>query len=383
MNLCGTNYPESAVGLAANHDCITSDVHLAFELNKKQAVPTQKRFHRMFLASRLVPRATAFRLCRQITTSTRLRMSKQEVITAYKASKDIAKQTQSLPGEEGKMAPNAEHSKQEYWDDKGQPYLKEYQGTGKLEDKKAIITGGDSGIGRAAAIFFAREGADVTITYLPDEQKDAEWLKQDIESSTKRSVNLVSIDLEKPGAPAKAIKAHLDKFGRLDILVNNASKQIMCKNIAELDMNHVESTYKLNIIAMIEMAKEAVPHLRRGSSIINTTSVTAYKGSPALIDYSSTKGAIVSFTRSLSLQLAPKGIRVNAIAPGPFYTPLQPASRSEENMEGWGIGDTPLHGRAGQPAEIGEAYVFLAGPGGNYMTGTVLHINAGQHIGGS
>ncbi|PVG04715.1 NAD(P)-binding protein [Serendipita vermifera] len=286
-------------------------------------------------------------------------MSKQEVITAYKASKDIAKQTQSLPGEEGKMAPNAEHSKQEYWDDKGQPYLKEYQGTGKLEGKKAIITGGDSGIGRAAAIFFAREGADVTITYLPDEQKDAEWLKQDIESSTKRSVNLVSTDLEKPGAPAKAIKAHLDKFGRLDILVNNASKQIMCKNIAELDMNQVESTFKLNIVAMIEMAKEAVPHLRRGCSIINTTSVTGYK------------------------ELAPKGIRVNAIAPGPFYTPLQPASRSEENMEGWGIGDTPLHGRAGQPAEIGEAYVFLAGPGGNYMTGAVLHINAGQHIGGS
>ncbi|KAK7460627.1 hypothetical protein VKT23_009346 [Stygiomarasmius scandens] len=134
---------------------------------------------------------------------------------------------------------------------------------------------------------------------------------------------------------------------------------------------------------MIYLTKEAVPHMKRGASIINSTSVTAYKGSPAMLDYSTTKGAIATFTRSLAVQLAPKGIRVNGVAPGPVYTPLQPASRPAENMEGWTVGQVPLHGRAAQPAELGEAYVFLAGPGGNYMTGSILHINAGQHMGGS
>lgn len=306
-------------------------------------------------------------------------MSEQQPITAYEASKKIAAQSQSLPGKDAEMAPNAEHSKQEYWDENGNPYLKEYEGTGKLAKKKALITGGDSGIGRSVAIFFAREGADVSIVYLKEEEEDAKWVKDHIEQTTKQTVHLIPADLQKTEEVTKAVKSHIDKFGRLDILVNNASKQLMCKNIADIDVKQVEETFKLNIVSMIQMAKEAVPHLRRGSSIINTTSVTAFKGSPALIDYSSTKGAIVSFTRSLSAQLAPKGIRVNAVAPGPFYTPLQPASRTEENMEGWGIGAVPLHGRAGQPAEIAEAYVLLAGPGGNYMTGTIIHINAGQH----
>jgi NAD(P)-dependent dehydrogenase (short-subunit alcohol dehydrogenase family) len=310
-------------------------------------------------------------------------MSDQRPITAYKASKNIDKQTQELPGVDKEMAPTAEHAKQEYWDENGKPYLKEYQGTGKLEGKKVIITGGDSGIGRSVAIFFAREGADVSIIYLPQEQKDADWVKSHIESTTKRSVHLIPADLEQTESPPAIVKSHIDKFGRLDILVNNASKQILCADIKDLDVKQVESTYKLNIISMIQMTTCAVPHMRRGSAIINTTSVTAYKGSPSLIDYSSTKGAIVSFTRSLAIQLAPKGIRVNAIAPGPFYTPLQPASRSPENMEDWSVGDVPLHGRAGQPAEIAEAYVLLAGPGGNFMTGSVIHINAGQHCGGS
>jgi len=310
-------------------------------------------------------------------------MSDQKPITAYNASKNLPPQTQDMPGTDKDMGPTAEHAKQEFWDENGKPFLKEYQGTGKLENKKALITGGDSGIGRSVAIFFAREGADITIAYLPEEQEDAEWVKKHIESTTDRSVNLVVADLEKTEAPAKIVKAHIDKFGRLDILVNNASKQLMCKDIKDLDVKQVEETFKLNIIAMIHMAREAVPHLRRGSAIINTTSVTGYQGSPSLIDYSSTKGAITSFTRALAVQLAPKGIRVNAVAPGPFYTPLQPASRPPEQMEGWEIGKIPLHGRAGQPAEIAEAYVLLAGPGGNYMTGSVLHVNGGMHIGGS
>ncbi|KAF8640952.1 hypothetical protein AX17_000599 [Amanita inopinata Kibby_2008] len=156
----------------------------------------------------------------------------------------------------------------------------------------------------------------------------------------------------------------------------------MCKNFEEIDLANVQSTFHSNILQMFAVTKFALPYLKRGASIINTPSVTAYKGSPALIDYSSTIGAIISFTRSLSVQLAPRGIRVNAVAPGPVVTALQAASRTADNMEGWGIG-TPLHGRAGQPAELGPAYVFLASSDSNIMTGQTLHINSGQHVGGS
>ncbi|KAK7013956.1 Tropinone reductase 1 [Favolaschia claudopus] len=303
-------------------------------------------------------------------------------ISAYKASVEVPSQEQNLPGLDKKMAVPAEHSRLECWDEDGQPYLKEYVGSEKLKGKKAIITGGDSGIGRTAAIFFAREGADVTIVYLPDEEEDAKSLEAEI-MKTSRKILLIPIDLTSDGAPQKVVSSHMKKFGALDILVNNASVQILSSGIEELKDENILQTFQSNIIQMIQLSREAVPHMKRGASIINTSSVVAYKGSSHLLDYSATKGAIATFTRSLATQLAPKGIRVNAVAPGLFYTPLQPASRSSDAMEGWGLGSVPLHGRVGQPAEIGEAYVLLAGPGGNYITGTVIHVNGGVHIGGA
>ncbi|KAJ7182615.1 hypothetical protein C8R43DRAFT_967572, partial [Mycena crocata] len=319
-------------------------------------------------------RISSFKLAARFTTMS------DKPITAYKASVEMPAQKQEMPGLDKDMAVPAEHSKLEYWDDDGKPYLKEYVGSGKLEGKKAIITGGDSGIGRTATIFFAREGADVTIVYLPEEEKDAKSLEAEIKKHASSKLLLLPLDLTTPGAAKKVnVSSHLEKFGKLDILVNNASKQIMSSGHDE----NILSTFQSNIFQMMQLTRESVPHMKRGSAIINTSSVVAYKGSSHLLDYSATKGAIATFTRSLATELAPKGIRVNAVAPGLFYTPLQPASREAGQMEDWGLGAVPLHGRVGQPAEIGEAYVLLAGPGGNYMTGTVIHVNGGVHIGGA
>ncbi|KAG2022911.1 short-chain dehydrogenase/reductase SDR, variant 2 [Coprinopsis cinerea AmutBmut pab1-1] len=240
-----------------------------------------------------------------------------------------------------------EYSKLEYWDDNGKPYLKEYAGSGKLQGKTAIITGGDSGIGRAAAIMFAREGASgITITYLPEEETDAKDAQRLVEESGAK-VNLFKADLMDESACEQLVQSHMKVFGKLNILVNNASKQIICKDFAQIDLKKVESTFRSNILQMFAVTKFALPHLKRGAAIINTTSVTAYRGSAGLVDYASTKGAILTFTRSLAQQLAPKGIRVNGVAPGPIITALQAASRPAENMEGLGVGE-PLHGRAGQ-----------------------------------
>jgi len=309
-------------------------------------------------------------------------MSSNDILTAYPNAVP-EKQAQPYPGLDKKLKPSLEYTKLEGWDDNGKPYLYEYQGSQKLKNKTAIVTGGDSGIGRAAAIMFAREGATgITISYLPEEEADALDAKKMIEDAGAKC-NIIKLDLMGEKACKALVDSHIQQFGKLDILVNNASKQIMCKNFEEINLGDVNSTFQSNILQMFAVTKFALPHLHRGASIINTTSVTAYKGSAGLVDYSSTKGAIASFTRSLALQLAPKGIRVNGVAPGPIITALQAASRPPENMEGLGAGSTPLHNRAGQPAEVGPTYVYLASSDSNILTGQVIHINSGVHIGGS
>lgn len=320
-------------------------------------------------------------ITRVFSTAKIIKMGTEDITTAYSVAVP-EKQKQELPGLDKHIKPGIEYTKLEVWDDDGKPSLREYQGSGKLQNKTAIITGGDSGIGRAAANMFAREGCTgITIAHLPEEREDAENVKKEIESSGAR-VNLFPCNLEIEDQCKNLVDNHMQQFGKLNVLVNNASKQIICPKFEDIDLENVKSTFNSNIIQMFVVTKFALPHLKRGSSIINTTSVTAYKGSGGLVDYSTTKGAIVTFTRSLSVQLAPRGIRVNAVAPGPVITALQAGSRSAESMEGFGIG-MPLHGRAAQPAELGPAYVFLASSDSNTMTGHVLHINSGQHVGGS
>ncbi|EPQ27222.1 uncharacterized protein PFL1_05145 [Pseudozyma flocculosa PF-1] len=306
------------------------------------------------------------------------------VITAYRNYYPGRQEQESLPGLDRDMGPLAEHIKVEKWDNEGNPYLEEYKGTGRLQGKGCIVTGGDSGIGRSVALFFAREGANVTIAYLPEEQPDADDVKKLCAEAPmgNKEINLVPLDLMKEEDCKMLIDKHLEKWGSIDVVVNNASKQISCKNFEDTDLNNVESTFRSNILGTFAVTKFALPHMKRGSTIIQSTSVTAYKGSAAMVDYSATKGALCTLTRSLALQLAPRGIRVNAVAPGPVYTPLQPASRSADNMEGWGIGQIPLHGRPAQPAELGASYVYLADSGAtNTMTGAVLHLNSGGWFG--
>lgn len=254
----------------------------------------------------------------------------------------------------------------------------DYKGSEKLLDKVAIISGGDSGIGKSTAIHFAREGANIAIIYL-NEDKDAEQTKKEIEAEG-RTCLLLKGDVKDEEFCKAAIKETIAHFGKLNVLVNNAAMQFPAEQLENISSSNFQKTFETNIYAYFYLSKAAMAHLSKGDTIINTTSVTAYRGSEHLIDYASTKGAIVSFTRSLSKALAPKDIRVNAIAPGPIWTPLIPATFSGENLEKFGK-DVPL-GRAGQPAEVGPAYVYLASKDSSYMTGQVLHINGGEIIGG-
>jgi NAD(P)-dependent dehydrogenase (short-subunit alcohol dehydrogenase family) len=254
----------------------------------------------------------------------------------------------------------------------------EYRGSGKLKDKVAVITGGDSGIGRAVAIAFAKEGADVAIVYL-NEHGDADETRRRVEEKERRCVT-ISGDIGDERFCQDAIERTVREFGKLDLLINNAGEQHEQNELQNISAEQLERTFRTNLFSMFYLTKQALKHLQPGSAIVNTTSVTAYKGSPHLVDYASTKGAIVAFTRSLAMQVAEKGIRVNAVAPGPVWTPLIPASFQDEKVEKFGA-DVPMK-RPGDPAEIAPCYVFLASNDASYMTGQVLHPNGGTIVNG-
>jgi NAD(P)-dependent dehydrogenase (short-subunit alcohol dehydrogenase family) len=270
------------------------------------------------------------------------------------------------PGLQNKMEPEP-HSIAEH-----------HIGTGKFRNKTAIITGGDSGIGRAVAIAFAKEECNVGIVYY-NEHKDAKETKRLIEEQGGKCI-LIPGDVKKESFCKKAVDKVYNEFGSLEIVVNNAAVQFPQKNIEDISTKQLLETFATNIFSYFYIVQSAMQYLKKGSAIINTASVTAYRGSPELLDYSSTKGAIVAFTRSLSGSLVEKGIRVNGVAPGPIWTPLIPASFPKEKVETFGS-DTPMQ-RAGQPEEVAPAYVFLASEDSSYITGQIIHVNGGEIING-
>lgn len=255
-----------------------------------------------------------------------------------------------------------------------------YRGSCKLQGKVAIITGGDSGIGRAVAYAFAKEGADIAISYLC-EHKDANETKAYIEGLGRKCI-LIPGDLRDEEMSKIVVEKTIECFGKIDILINNHGVQFIQKSILDITAKQLDDTFRTNVYAFFYMTKAALPYLKKGSSIINTTSITAYKGEPLLIDYSATKGAVLTFTRSLSQSLIGKGIRVNGVAPGPIWTPLIPASFSVEQVETFGsdTSKVPMN-RAGQPFEVATSFVFLASDDSSYMSGQILHPNGGAIVG--
>ena len=271
-------------------------------------------------------------------------------------------QKQPMPGSTREMKPRPDHGEDSY------------KGSGKLVGKKAVITGGDSGIGRAVAIAFAREGADVLIAYL-SENDDAQEVKAIVEKEGRKAV-LVAGDISNPEHCRSVIKRAVDEFGTVDILVNNAAHQATFKEIADISDEEWQTTFAVNIHAMFYLTKAAVAHMKPGSAIINTASVNSDMPNPMLLAYATTKGAIQNFTGGLAQMLAAKGIRANAVAPGPIWTPLIPSTMPEEAVKNFGK-QTPL-GRAGQPAELATAYVMLADPLSSYTSGTTVAVTGGK-----
>ena len=275
-------------------------------------------------------------------------------------------QHQSRPGLESKMQPRpvSDESKR--------------GSSGKLTNKIALITGGDSGIGKAVAILFAKEGADVAIVYL-SEHADAKLTRKEVEKYGQRCL-LIAGDIGKENFCKAAVKKVIRTFNRIDVLVNNAGIHYEQNRLEDVSTEHLLKTFHVNVFAMFWITRYALPYMKEGSAIINTTSVTAYRGSATLIDYASTKGAIVSFTRSLSGNLVERGIRVNGVAPGPIWTPLIASSFAPKKVSSFGS-DVPL-GRAGEPVEIAPSYLFLASDDSAYMTGQILHPNGGEIVNG-
>jgi NAD(P)-dependent dehydrogenase (short-subunit alcohol dehydrogenase family) len=254
-----------------------------------------------------------------------------------------------------------------------------YVGSGRLEGKRALITGGDSGIGRAVAIAYAREGADVAIVYLPEEEPDAQETVRLVEAAGRRALALPG-DIRDEAFCAEVVERTVAELGGLEVLVNNAAYQMAQDGgLLDLTTEQLDRTMKTNVYALFWITKAALPHLRPGSSVISTTSVQAFEPSPQLIDYASTKAAILNFTKALAQQVAEQGVRVNAVAPGPIWTPLIPATMPGEKVKEFG-GDTPL-GRAGQPAELAPAYVFLASQEASYITGERIVVTGGRIVG--
>lgn len=278
--------------------------------------------------------------------------------------KKFLEQSQSQPGRENKMRPEPEVIR------------KNYKGSDKLKNKVALITGGDSGIGRSVAIHFAKEGCDVAIVYLKEDEDALETQKM-VEKEGRKCL-IIEGDLTSEKFCGEVVSRCVKEYKKLNILVNNAAMQFPKNKLKEISAKQLHKTFKTNIYSFFYVSRAALKHLQKGDCIINTSSVTAYRGSDHLLDYSSTKGAIVSFTRSLSANLAKKGIRVNGVAPGPIWTPLIPSTFDDVTDFGQ---DTPM-GRAGQPSEVGPAYVFLACEDSSYITGQFIHVNGGELIGG-
>jgi NAD(P)-dependent dehydrogenase (short-subunit alcohol dehydrogenase family) len=275
------------------------------------------------------------------------------------------RQQQPTPGSERRMRPRPDYGEESY------------VGRGRLKDRVAIITGGDSGIGRAVALAFAREGAHVVVSYL-DEHEDAEETKRAVEGA-ERSALLVAGDLAEEAQCARVVRAAVERFGRLDVLVNNAAYQgRQLERFEDLDAARVERTFRTNILAMFHLVRHALPHMKAGGVILNTTSIQAYHPNPQIIDYAVTKGAIRTFTQGLAKELGARGIRVNAVAPGPIWTPLIPQSFGEEKVQRHGE-SAPLD-RAGQPAEVAPVYVFLASDEASYVSGEVVGVTGGSPL---
>jgi hypothetical protein len=275
------------------------------------------------------------------------------------------KQQQSAPGSEAAMSPRPDFGE------------KTYRGRDRLKDRVAIVTGGDSGIGRAVALAFAREGAHVAVSYL-DEHEDAEETRRVVEAANRRCLTLAG-DVSDDAHCARLVRETVERLGRLDVLVNNAAYQGKAvERFEELDAERVLQTFRVNVVAMFQLVRHALPHLEPGASIINVTSIQAYQPNPKILDYASTKGAIRTFTQGLAKELTPRGIRVNGVAPGPIWTPLIPQSFPEEKVEKHGK-SSPM-GRAGQPAEVAPVFVFLASDEARYVSGEIVGVTGGSQL---